>query len=284
MLRPSSREGRGEAGARPARSRHCDREPRSREPGHRLFAGPTEGTRHPRGGPLHDRPQRPVRRLMRRLLLVRHASTAAVRAAAFGADEPLGRRPAHRRGAPARAAARAARCSSRRRGARVRPPRGWTITDVVPALAECDFGTLGRPVAARGRGRGPRRRGRLDDRPRRHAPRRRVPHGAARAGARVARRAGAAGRHRDRDHPRRRRQGGGRRGARRAPERVLAHRRSPALDHRTARPRRPLDGDARERPRGAPRPAARDEHAGPRPAAAPSADGAAPATPLGVRA
>ena len=40
---------------------------------------------------------------MRRLLLVRHASTAAVRAAAFGADEPL---DAAGRAAAARLAAR----------------------------------------------------------------------------------------------------------------------------------------------------------------------------------
>src|SRR5262249_11146732 len=34
-------------------------------------------------------PPRPNRTLMRRLLLVRHASTEAVRSAAFGSDEPL---------------------------------------------------------------------------------------------------------------------------------------------------------------------------------------------------
>jgi broad specificity phosphatase PhoE len=84
---------------------------------------------------------------MRRLLLVRHASTAAVRAAAFGADEELdtsGREAAARLGArlprgevlisPARRAAETA--------------AGLTVERVEPALAECDFGAwAGRPLS-----------------------------------------------------------------------------------------------------------------------------------------
>ena len=76
---------------------------------------------------------------MRRLLLVRHASTDAVRAAAFGADEPLdaqGREAAARlrlpQGevwvSPALRARETAACA------------GLTVTGVEPALAECDFG------------------------------------------------------------------------------------------------------------------------------------------------
>jgi broad specificity phosphatase PhoE len=77
---------------------------------------------------------------MRRLLLVRHASTDAVRAAAFGADEPLdaqGREAAARlrlpRGevwvSPALRARETAACA------------GLAIAGVEPALAECDFGS-----------------------------------------------------------------------------------------------------------------------------------------------
>jgi len=84
---------------------------------------------------------------MRRLLLVRHASTAAVRAAAFGADEDLdvlGVEAATRLGSrlprgevlisPARRAAQTA--------------AGLDVTRVEPALAECDFGSwAGRSLA-----------------------------------------------------------------------------------------------------------------------------------------
>jgi broad specificity phosphatase PhoE len=77
---------------------------------------------------------------MRRLLLVRHASTAAVRAAAFGADEPLdegGRRAA------TRLAARLPRgevlVSPARRA--IETAAGLGPVRVVSELAECDFGT-----------------------------------------------------------------------------------------------------------------------------------------------
>ena len=84
---------------------------------------------------------------MRRLLLVRHASTAAVRAAAFGADEPLD--AAGLEGA-ARLAARLPRgdvlISPARRAAET--AAGLDVSRVEPALAECDFGTwAGRPLA-----------------------------------------------------------------------------------------------------------------------------------------
>ncbi|RKQ86252.1 broad specificity phosphatase PhoE [Solirubrobacter pauli] len=84
---------------------------------------------------------------MRRLLLVRHASTAAVRAAAFGADEAL---DAAGTAAAARLAARLPRgevlISPARRAAET--AAGLTVTRVEPALAECDFGAwAGRPLA-----------------------------------------------------------------------------------------------------------------------------------------
>src|SRR4051794_19163149 len=77
---------------------------------------------------------------MRRLLLVRHGSTAAVRAAAFGADEPL---DAGGRAAAARLRDRLPRGSvlsspllrARETAAFVGP------CEIVPSLAECDFGS-----------------------------------------------------------------------------------------------------------------------------------------------
>src|SRR3954469_16309750 len=107
----------------------------AREPGHRPFAGPTDGTRHPRGGPCVRSPKARRRRLMRRLLLVRHASTAAVRAAAFGADEPL---DDGGRAAAARLAARLPRgevlVSPARRA--IETAAGLGPVRIVPELAE----------------------------------------------------------------------------------------------------------------------------------------------------
>src|SRR3954464_5099743 len=106
MLRPVTREGRGEAGERPARSRHCDR---ACGPGSQDTASsraPPTGRVIPEEVQRDRSPTRCRRLLMRRLLLVRHASTAAVRAAAFGADEPL---DAGGRSAAARLAGGAAR-------------------------------------------------------------------------------------------------------------------------------------------------------------------------------
>src|SRR3954468_19613972 len=112
---------------------------RTREPGHRLFAGPTDGTRHPRGGPFERSPKARRRRLMRRLVLVRHGSTDAVRAAAFGADEPL---DAGGRAAASRLAARLPRgevlVSPARRA--LETAAGLGPCRVVPELMECDFG------------------------------------------------------------------------------------------------------------------------------------------------
>lgn len=84
---------------------------------------------------------------MRRLLLVRHASTAAVRAAAFGADEDLDAPGVE---AAARLSARLPRgevlISPARRAAQT--AAGLDVTRVEPALAECDFGAwAGRPLA-----------------------------------------------------------------------------------------------------------------------------------------
>lgn len=77
---------------------------------------------------------------MRRLLLVRHASTDAVRAAAFGADEPL-----DASGAAAAARLRLPRAgevlvSPARRASETAARAGLDVTAVEPALAECDFG------------------------------------------------------------------------------------------------------------------------------------------------
>jgi broad specificity phosphatase PhoE len=77
---------------------------------------------------------------MRRLLLVRHASTDAVRAAAFGTDEPL-----DASGAAAAARLRLPRAaevlvSPARRAAETAERAGLAVTAVEPALAECDFG------------------------------------------------------------------------------------------------------------------------------------------------
>jgi broad specificity phosphatase PhoE len=77
---------------------------------------------------------------MRRLLLVRHASTDALRAAAFGSDEPL-----DASGAAAAAALRLPRAdevlvSPARRTAETAAHAGLSVTAVESALAECDFG------------------------------------------------------------------------------------------------------------------------------------------------
>jgi broad specificity phosphatase PhoE len=81
--------------------------------------------------------------LSRRLLLVRHASTDAVRAAAFGGDEPLDEAG---RAAAARLAARLPRrveevlTSPSRRARETAACAGLGVTGEEPALAECDFG------------------------------------------------------------------------------------------------------------------------------------------------
>src|SRR3954464_9800233 len=137
MLRPVTREGRGEAGERPARSRHCDR---ACGPGSQDTASsraPPTGRVIPEEVQRDRSPTRCRRRLMRRLLLVRHASTAAVRAAAFGADEPLD---------DAGRAAAAQLPTRLPRGELLVSPRlraretAFGEFRVVPELAECDFG------------------------------------------------------------------------------------------------------------------------------------------------
>lgn len=80
---------------------------------------------------------------MRRLLLVRHAPTAATRVYAFPADEPLDERAlaaATALSAPPRAevvCSPSARCRATAEAA------GLTVDTVEPAIAECDFGAWG---------------------------------------------------------------------------------------------------------------------------------------------
>jgi broad specificity phosphatase PhoE len=77
---------------------------------------------------------------MRRLLLVRHASTDAVRAAAFGADEPLdasGAAAARRLALPR---ADEVLVSPARRTRETAVECGLVVSAQVAALAECDFG------------------------------------------------------------------------------------------------------------------------------------------------
>jgi broad specificity phosphatase PhoE len=77
---------------------------------------------------------------MRRLLLVRHASTDAVRAAAFGADEPLDASGARAAGLLALPRADEVLVSPARRAAETAELAGLAVTAVEPALAEGDFG------------------------------------------------------------------------------------------------------------------------------------------------
>jgi broad specificity phosphatase PhoE len=77
---------------------------------------------------------------MRRLLLVRHASTDAVRAAAFGADEPLDAAGAAAAGRLRLPRADEVLVSPARRAAETAERAGLAVTAVEPALAECDFG------------------------------------------------------------------------------------------------------------------------------------------------
>jgi broad specificity phosphatase PhoE len=87
---------------------------------------------------------------VRRLLLVRHAATAATRASAFPVDEPLDERglaAAARLGAalPPR---REALCSPALRCRQTAQAAGLGAPAVEPALAECDFGAwAGRSLA-----------------------------------------------------------------------------------------------------------------------------------------
>jgi broad specificity phosphatase PhoE len=79
---------------------------------------------------------------MRRLLLVRHASTDAVRAAAFGADEPLdagGRAAAERLGGRLPRAGEVL-VSPTRRARETADCAGLAVSGEDLALAECDFG------------------------------------------------------------------------------------------------------------------------------------------------
>jgi broad specificity phosphatase PhoE len=77
---------------------------------------------------------------MRRLLLVRHASTDAVRAAAFGADEPLDASGAAAARLLALPRSGEVLVSPARRAAETAERAGLTVAGVEPALAECDFG------------------------------------------------------------------------------------------------------------------------------------------------
>jgi broad specificity phosphatase PhoE len=78
---------------------------------------------------------------VRRLLLVRHAPTAATRAYAFPADEPLDDRGAEAAvtlSAPPRAEVV---CSPSERCRATAEAAGLTVDAVEPAIAECDFGS-----------------------------------------------------------------------------------------------------------------------------------------------
>ena len=248
----------GEAGERPARSRHCDRDA---IPGARSTVpsrATVDGTRHPEE--VADPPPCPRRASFRRPL----SAAAAARAPRLHGRRPrrrLRRRRAAGRRRPRGRGALAARLPRRVEEVLASPSRraretaacaGLGVTAEEPALAECDFGRWAGPDAAR------RRRGRpdgvrdVDDRAGRGAARRREPEPRSLARVRVARRPG---------RPRRARRwrsptaASSRRRSSHALERaargLLAHRRRPAGHHRAARARRPLDRRARERPRGA---------------------------------
>ena len=80
---------------------------------------------------------------MRRLLLVRHASTDAVRAAAFGADEPLdeaGRASAARLRERLPSHIDEVVVSPTRRARETAELAGLQVSGEDPALSECDFG------------------------------------------------------------------------------------------------------------------------------------------------
>jgi broad specificity phosphatase PhoE len=77
---------------------------------------------------------------MRRLLLVRHASTDAVRAAAFGADEPLDASGASAAARLALPRADEVLVSPARRARETAAACGLVVSGEEAALAECDFG------------------------------------------------------------------------------------------------------------------------------------------------
>ncbi|WCB94936.1 Phosphoserine phosphatase 1 [Baekduia alba] len=79
---------------------------------------------------------------MRRLLLVRHAPTAATRAAAFATDEPLDERAraAAGKALPSATGSRAAALSSPSLCCRQTAEAGGLAPLIVAAIAECDFG------------------------------------------------------------------------------------------------------------------------------------------------
>ena len=317
----------------PGRSRHCDRSLRLPGVRNSSAASPSESGRQipwryrdGRGGRSSSDPPVGSHLLVRRLLLVRHAATAATRAAAFPADEPLDERgaaaaatladrlplaasaspgaggggawPADRLPLAASAspgepgaggawpadhlplaasaspgaggASRADRlpplvskplgdggapvpgrprsrcdllCSPALRCVQTAAAAGLSPPRVEPLLAECDFGAwAGRSLADVHEADA----GAWMTDPAAAPARRRVAARVRGPRRRLARRAGAPRRPRGRDHARRRRQGRGRPRARRAARGLLADRRQPALDHRAARARRPLDGHARE--------------------------------------
>ena len=76
-------------------------------------------------------------------MLVRHASTAAVRAAAFGADEPLDEAGRVAAGRLARRLPRAGEVlvAPTRRARETAECAGLTVSAEEPALLECDFGS-----------------------------------------------------------------------------------------------------------------------------------------------
>lgn len=94
---------------------------------------------------------RQLRRLVRRLLLVRHGSTAATRTSAFPADEALDDRGCAAAGALADVLGRHPAdvlSSPARRCLQTAAAAGLPEPSVEPALAECDFGTWTRRTLA----------------------------------------------------------------------------------------------------------------------------------------
>jgi broad specificity phosphatase PhoE len=77
---------------------------------------------------------------VRRLLLVRHAPTAATRGYAFPADEPLDDRAVTAAGALSAPRGAEVVCSPSARCIATAEAAGLTVDAIEPAIAECDFG------------------------------------------------------------------------------------------------------------------------------------------------
>ena len=201
------------------------------------------GTRSPRTLQVRDarsrggRPDGSGSGVVRRLILVRHAPTAATRSLRVPGRRAAGRarhppRPpsCRRRRAPRWCAALSERCraTAEAAGLTIAVDRAARSPSATSARGAGAAWTSWSPSARPTRG--------VDGRSGQRAARRREPARVRGARGRVARRAGAPGRHVPRDHPRRRRQGCGRARARGADRGVLARRLRAAVADRAARP------------------------------------------------